>query len=58
LIPDDMEFQSGDMPNYTTSDGSVRIIYYFPNGKEESKLFYILCLLSCLIWWLWVMFLF
>ncbi|KAI7740717.1 hypothetical protein M8C21_023528, partial [Ambrosia artemisiifolia] len=22
LIPDDMEFQSGDMPNYTTSDGS------------------------------------
>lgn len=23
LIPDDMEFQSGDMPNYTTSDGSV-----------------------------------
>ncbi|THG06847.1 hypothetical protein TEA_030029 [Camellia sinensis var. sinensis] len=25
LIPDDMEFQSGDMPNYTTSDGSVKI---------------------------------
>ncbi|KAI9086756.1 hypothetical protein K1719_031350 [Acacia pycnantha] len=24
-IPDDMEFQSGDMPNYTTSDGSVKI---------------------------------
>uniref|UniRef100_A0A452Z2G3 DNA-directed RNA polymerase subunit n=1 Tax=Aegilops tauschii subsp. strangulata TaxID=200361 RepID=A0A452Z2G3_AEGTS len=23
LIPDDMEFQSGDVPNYTTSDGSV-----------------------------------
>lgn len=23
LIPDDMEFQAGDMPNYTTSDGSV-----------------------------------
>ncbi|PIA56718.1 hypothetical protein AQUCO_00700816v1 [Aquilegia coerulea] len=26
LIPDDMEFQSGDVPNYTTSDGSVKII--------------------------------
>ncbi|KAI7982503.1 hypothetical protein LOK49_LG15G01328 [Camellia lanceoleosa] len=25
LIPDDLEFQSGDMPNYTTSDGSVKI---------------------------------
>jgi DNA-directed RNA polymerase subunit E'/Rpb7 len=25
LIPDDMEFQAGDMPNYTTSDGSVKI---------------------------------
>ncbi|KAK6151683.1 hypothetical protein DH2020_014318 [Rehmannia glutinosa] len=25
LIPDDMEFQSGDMPNYTTSDGSFCI---------------------------------
>ncbi|GMP89487.1 hypothetical protein CsSME_00041038 [Camellia sinensis var. sinensis] len=25
LIQDDMEFQSGDMPNYTTSDGSVKI---------------------------------
>ncbi|KAK9279585.1 hypothetical protein L1049_013264 [Liquidambar formosana] len=25
LIPDDMEFQSGDAPNYTTSDGSVKI---------------------------------
>ncbi|KAK4257332.1 hypothetical protein QN277_006931 [Acacia crassicarpa] len=25
LIPDNMEFQSGDMPNYTTSDGSVKI---------------------------------
>ncbi|KAF2311908.1 hypothetical protein GH714_027300 [Hevea brasiliensis] len=25
LIPDDMEFQSGDMPSYTTSDGSVKI---------------------------------
>ncbi|KAL6210472.1 hypothetical protein ACLB2K_015704 [Fragaria x ananassa] len=25
LIPDDMEFQCGDMPNYTTSDGSVKI---------------------------------
>ncbi|KAH1066901.1 hypothetical protein J1N35_031888 [Gossypium stocksii] len=25
LIPDDMEFKSGDMPNYTTSDGSVKI---------------------------------
>nr|GEV46869.1 putative reverse transcriptase domain-containing protein [Tanacetum cinerariifolium] len=25
LIPGDMEFQSGDMPNYTTSDGSVKI---------------------------------
>ncbi|XP_026392284.1 DNA-directed RNA polymerase II subunit RPB7 isoform X2 [Papaver somniferum] len=25
LIPDDMEFQSGDIPNYTTSDGSVKI---------------------------------
>lgn len=25
LIPDDMEFQTGDMPNYTTSDGSVKI---------------------------------
>ncbi|KAF7129236.1 hypothetical protein RHSIM_Rhsim10G0155000 [Rhododendron simsii] len=25
LIPDDMEFQSGDMPNYTTSDRSVKI---------------------------------
>ncbi|GLT41625.1 hypothetical protein SLA2020_156730 [Shorea laevis] len=23
LIPDDMEFQSGDIPNYTTSDRSV-----------------------------------
>ncbi|RDX60619.1 hypothetical protein CR513_61219 [Mucuna pruriens] len=22
LIPDDVEFQTGDMPNYTTSDGS------------------------------------
>ncbi|GJV25721.1 DNA-directed RNA polymerase II subunit RPB7 [Tanacetum coccineum] len=25
LIPGDMEFQSGDMPNYTNSDGSVKI---------------------------------
>ncbi|KAH1211283.1 DNA-directed RNA polymerase II subunit RPB7 [Glycine max] len=25
LIPDDMEFQSGDLPNYTTSDGSFCI---------------------------------
>lgn len=25
LIPDDMEFQSGDVPCYATSDGSVRI---------------------------------
>lgn len=25
LIPDDMEFQSGDTPNYTTSDRSVKI---------------------------------
>ncbi|KAJ3708083.1 hypothetical protein LUZ61_011788 [Rhynchospora tenuis] len=25
LIPDDMEYQAGDMPNYTTSDGSVKI---------------------------------
>ncbi|PQP98993.1 DNA-directed RNA polymerase II subunit RPB7 [Prunus yedoensis var. nudiflora] len=25
LIPDEMEFQYGDMPNYTTSDGSVKI---------------------------------
>ncbi|KAK1259024.1 hypothetical protein QJS04_geneDACA001459 [Acorus gramineus] len=25
LIPDDMEFQPGDMPNYTTSDKSVKI---------------------------------
>ncbi|KAK3219041.1 hypothetical protein Dsin_013011 [Dipteronia sinensis] len=25
LIPDDTEFQLGDMPNYTTSDGSVKI---------------------------------
>eukprot|EP00249_Psilotum_nudum_P010133 c22353_g1_i1 orf=169-702(+) len=25
LIPDDMEFQSGDIPCYATSDGSVRI---------------------------------
>ncbi|KAJ8535593.1 hypothetical protein K7X08_023313 [Anisodus acutangulus] len=25
LIPDDMEFQSGDVLNYTTSDGSVKI---------------------------------
>ncbi|KMZ72818.1 DNA-directed RNA polymerase II subunit RPB7 [Zostera marina] len=25
LIPDDVEFQTGDMPNYTTSDGSVKI---------------------------------
>ncbi|CAN6870935.1 unnamed protein product [Brassica oleracea] len=25
LIPDDTEFQAGDMPNYTTSDGSVKI---------------------------------
>ncbi|XP_021715417.1 DNA-directed RNA polymerase II subunit RPB7 [Chenopodium quinoa] len=25
LIPDDMEFQSADTPNYTTSDGSVKI---------------------------------
>ncbi|KAL9251972.1 DNA-directed RNA polymerase II subunit RPB7-like protein [Drosera capensis] len=25
LIPDDMEHQSGDIPNYTTSDGSVKI---------------------------------
>ncbi|WZZ21633.1 hypothetical protein YC2023_123020 [Brassica napus] len=25
LIPDDMEFQAGDMPKYTTSDGSVKI---------------------------------
>ncbi|KAG2333434.1 hypothetical protein Bca52824_004614 [Brassica carinata] len=24
-IPDDMEYQTGDMPNYTKSDGSVRI---------------------------------
>uniref|UniRef100_A0A0R0GFZ9 DNA-directed RNA polymerase subunit n=1 Tax=Glycine max TaxID=3847 RepID=A0A0R0GFZ9_SOYBN len=39
LIPDDMEFQSGDLPNYTTSDGSVYLIYNFLNGKEESKLF-------------------
>ncbi|CAN6862736.1 unnamed protein product [Brassica oleracea] len=25
LIPDDTEFQAGDIPNYTTSDGSVKI---------------------------------
>ncbi|KAI3923624.1 hypothetical protein MKW98_011254 [Papaver atlanticum] len=25
LIQDDMEFQSGDIPNFTTSDGSVKI---------------------------------
>ncbi|KAI3859611.1 hypothetical protein MKX03_007630 [Papaver bracteatum] len=25
LIPEDMEFLSGDIPNYTTSDGSVKI---------------------------------
>ncbi|GLT83508.1 hypothetical protein SLE2022_017940 [Rubroshorea leprosula] len=25
LIPDDMEFQYGDIPNYTTSDGLVKI---------------------------------
>jgi DNA-directed RNA polymerase II subunit RPB7 len=25
LIPDDMVFQSGDVPSYETSDGSVRI---------------------------------
>ncbi|XP_041999121.1 DNA-directed RNA polymerase II subunit RPB7 isoform X1 [Salvia splendens] len=25
LIPDDMEFQAGDIPNYTTYDGSVKI---------------------------------
>ncbi|KMZ65402.1 DNA-directed RNA polymerase II subunit RPB7 [Zostera marina] len=25
LIPDDMDFRTGDMPNYTTSDGSVKI---------------------------------
>ncbi|KHG00810.1 DNA-directed RNA polymerase II subunit RPB7 [Gossypium arboreum] len=24
LTPDDMEFQSGDLPNYTTSGGSVK----------------------------------
>jgi hypothetical protein len=36
-----MEFQSGDMPNYTTSDGSVCIIYdKFSLEKEESKLFF------------------
>jgi DNA-directed RNA polymerase II subunit RPB7 len=36
-----MEFQSGDMPNYTTSDGSVCIIYNnFSLEKEESKLFF------------------
>lgn len=29
LIPDDMEFQAGDMPNYTTSDGSVCFFLYF-----------------------------
>jgi hypothetical protein len=28
LIPDDMEFQSGDVPNYTTSDGSVCLFLY------------------------------
>ncbi|GAY49457.1 hypothetical protein CUMW_119240 [Citrus unshiu] len=25
LIPDDMELQTGDLPNYTTSDGSLRL---------------------------------
>ncbi|KDO46135.1 hypothetical protein CISIN_1g032315mg [Citrus sinensis] len=25
LIPDDMELQTGDLPSYTTSDGSVKI---------------------------------
>ncbi|GKV02406.1 hypothetical protein SLEP1_g14843 [Rubroshorea leprosula] len=25
LIPDDMEFQYGDIPNYATSDGLVKI---------------------------------
>ncbi|KAK8958035.1 hypothetical protein KSP39_PZI001234 [Platanthera zijinensis] len=28
LIPDDMEFQSGDAPNYTNSDGSVSYNLY------------------------------
>ncbi|KAH9667611.1 DNA-directed RNA polymerase II 19 kDa polypeptide [Citrus sinensis] len=27
LIPDDMELQTGDLPNYTTSDGSVCISF-------------------------------
>lgn len=29
LIPDDMEFQSGDTPTYTTSDGSVCVLVFF-----------------------------
>ncbi|KAF5727364.1 DNA-directed RNA polymerase II subunit RPB7 isoform X2 [Tripterygium wilfordii] len=29
LIPDDMEFQPGDTPNYTTSDGSVCFTIHF-----------------------------
>nr|GMD69303.1 pentatricopeptide repeat-containing protein At3g46790, chloroplastic [Ipomoea batatas] len=48
LIPDDMEFQSGDAPNYTTSDGSVKIqkdsekwtVYRRPLGaRAEAFLF-------------------
>ncbi|KAF7130321.1 hypothetical protein RHSIM_Rhsim10G0155100 [Rhododendron simsii] len=37
LIPDDMEFQSGDMPNYTTSDRSVRIVLMQVKIEKESE---------------------
>ena len=39
LIPDDMEFQSGDMPNYTTSDGSVCIFITSPWKPREKIIF-------------------
>lgn len=37
LIPDDMEFQSGDMPNYTTSDGSVSSLFGGKNSDTRLK---------------------
>ncbi len=45
LIPDDMVFQSGDVPSYETSDGSVRL---FPWASFQSH-----CVSEkCLLFWL------
>lgn len=35
LIPDDMVFQSGDVPSYETSDGSV--LFHLLNCLKERK---------------------